>query len=127
AVMPGRLVVLGIVAPTAVRAMESVLANADPAREPHVRKAFAAALRAAFGYRGLRRIGGGRTAVQDVVVGTGEVQAGLERADFRAIDELQQQGRDGMRALDAALARAVSRRQVTLRHAAAHAVSRADL
>jgi twitching motility protein PilT len=127
AVVPGRLVVLGVVAPTALRAVEAILSGADREREPQLRRTLAAGLRAAFGYRGLRRVGGGRTAVQDVIVGTSDVRARLERADFGGIEQLQRQGGDGMRTLDAALARAVSRRQVSLRQAAGHAGSRSEL
>lgn len=127
ATSPGRLVILGAVAPTALRAVESLLAGVDREREPHLRKALAAALRAAFSYRGLRRLGGGRTIVQDVLVGTSDVRAGLERADFGGIEQMQRRGDDGMRTLDAALARAVARRQVSLRQAAAHATNTAEL
>lgn len=127
AASPGRLVILGAVAPTALRAVESLLAGVDREREPHLRKALAAALRAAFSYHGLRRLGGGRTIVQDVLVGTSDVRARLERADFGGIEQMQRRGDDGMRTLDAALARAVARRQVSLRQAAAHATSTAEL
>jgi Tfp pilus assembly pilus retraction ATPase PilT len=124
---PGRLVILGVVAPTALRGVESVLATVGREREPQIRRTLAAALRAAFGHRGLRRLGGGRTSVQDVVVGTSDVLTRLERADFGGIEQAQRQGWDGMRTLDAALARAVARRHVSLRQAAALATSKSEL
>jgi Tfp pilus assembly pilus retraction ATPase PilT len=127
AATPGRLVILGAVAPTALRAIQSLLAGIDREQEPHVRKTLAAALRAAFSYRALRRPGGGRTVVQDVVVGTGDVRAMIERADFGGIEQVQRQGGEGMRTLDAALARAIARRQVSLRQAVAHATNRSEL
>jgi Tfp pilus assembly pilus retraction ATPase PilT len=124
---PGRLVVLGIVAPTALGALEAIVSSADRDREPQVRRALASSLRAAFSYRGLRRLGGGRTTVQDVVIGTTDVRARLDRGDFSGIEQVQRQGTEGMRTLDAALARAVARRQVALRQAASYAANRSEL
>jgi Tfp pilus assembly pilus retraction ATPase PilT len=126
-VAPGRLVIMGVVATTALRAVESILSTISPDRAREARAWLAAGLRAAFGVRGLRRVGGGRATIQDVLVGTREVRALLEHGDLAALEQLQRQGAEGMRTLDAALARAVARKQVTLRHAASHAASRAEL
>ena len=97
-----------------------LLAGADT----HVRRAMAASFRAAIGYRSLRRIGGGRTLVQDVVLATSGVCGLLEAGDFDLLARTQQDGAPGMRSVDESLARAVTRRLVTLREAAAQAIDR---
>jgi len=113
----GRLVIVGVVASTIVEAMR-LLAGADP----HVRRAMAASFRAAIGYRSLRRIGGGRTLIQDVVLSSTTVCGLLESGDFDGLVRAQLEGAAGMRSVDYSLARAVRRRQVSLREAAAEAV-----
>jgi len=115
----GRLVIVGVVASTTVEALR-LLAGADT----HVRRAMAASFRAAIGYRSLRRIGGGRTLVQDVVLATSGVCGLLEAGDFDLLARTQQDGAPGMRSVDESLARAVTRRLVTLREAAAQAIDR---
>lgn len=124
---PGRLVILGIVAPTAPRALEALLSLVSSDREPQLRRLLAASYRVGFSYRALRRHGGGRTIVEDVLIGTSDVRTRLERADFAGLEKLQRTGADGMRTMDDALARAASRGDITLRQAANHAGDRADL
>ncbi len=127
AARPGCLMILGVVAPTAPRALESLLSLVDPHVEPQMRRSLAAGLRCGFSYCALRRIGGGRTIVHDVLIATTEVRARLERWDFGALDKLQRSGADGMRSLDAALAGAVQRREISLRQAAAQAADRREV
>ncbi len=127
AARPGCLMILGVVAPTAPRALESLLSLVNPQVEPQMRRSLAAGLRCGFSYRALRRIGGGRTIVHDALIATREVRAGLDRWDFGALDKLQRSGAGGMRSLDAALAGAVHRREISLRQAAIHAVDCGEL
>jgi Tfp pilus assembly pilus retraction ATPase PilT len=121
--------ILGVVAPTAPRALESLLSLVDPHVEPEMRRSLASGLRCGFSYHALRRIGGGRTIVHDVLIATAEVRARLERCrwDFGALDKLQRSGADGMRSLDTALAGAVHRREISLRQAATHAADRGEV
>jgi len=119
---PGCLIILGVVAPTAPRALESLLSLVNPRAEPQMRRSLAAGLRCGFSYRALRRIGGGRTIVHDALVATREVRAGLNQGDFGALDKIQRSGAGGMRSLDTALARAVHRREISLHQAAINAV-----
>lgn len=115
----GRLVIVGVVASTTVDALR-MLSGSDV----HARRAMAASFRAAIGYCSLRRIGGGRTLVQDVVLATSAVCGALEGGDFDRLACMQQDGGPGMRSVDESLARAVARRHVTLREAAAKASDR---
>ena len=118
----GRLVIVGVVAPTTVESLR-MLAGSDA----HVRRAMAASFRAAIGYRSLRRIGGGRTLIQDVVLATSAVCGLLEAGDFDGLARTQRDGAPGMRAVDESLARAVRRRQISLREAAAQAIDRSHM
>ena len=118
----GRLVVVGVVASTTVDALR-MLSGSDV----HVRRAMAASFRAAIGYRSLRRIGGGRTLVQDVVLATSAVCGALEAGDFDRLARMQQDGGPGMRSVDESLARAVARRHVALREAVAQASDRSQM
>jgi Tfp pilus assembly pilus retraction ATPase PilT len=118
----GRLVIVGVVASTTVDALR-MLSGSDV----HVRRAMAASFRAAIGYRSLRRIGGGRTLVQDVVLATSAVCGALEGGDFDRLARMQQDGGPGMRSVDESLARAVARRHVALREAAAQAGDRSQM
>jgi Tfp pilus assembly pilus retraction ATPase PilT len=78
----------------------------------------------AFAYRLLQRLGGGRLAVRDLVVGTSEVSAMLASGDFPGIARLQREGGMSMTTVDDSLARAVRRGQLSLRQAASHAVDK---
>ena len=80
----GRLVIAGVVAPTTVEALR-MLAGSDS----HVRRAMAASFRAAIGYRSLRRLGGGRALIQDVVLASGSVCSLIESGDFAGFARAQ--------------------------------------
>ena len=123
----GRLVIVAVVAPTTVDALRVLVGQSGLDRDAHLRRALAASFRAAVGYRSLRRIGGGRMLIQDIILGSNEVRPLLEAADFDALVNSQRQGSAGMRSVDEALARAIRRGQVSLREAAAHAVDRSHM
>jgi Tfp pilus assembly pilus retraction ATPase PilT len=120
----GRLVIVAVVAQTTVDALRVLVGQSGLDRDAHLRRALAASFRAAVGYRSLRRIGGGRMLVQDIILGSNEVRPLLEAADFEGIANTQRQGSGGMRSVDEALARAIRRGHVSLREAAAHAIDR---
>jgi twitching motility protein PilU len=115
----GRLVIVGIVADSTIQAIQIAAGS-----ESHLRRAMAAAFRAAVGYQGLRRVGGGRALVHDVIVASSDVCRLIEAGDAEGLGRAQLEGMPGTRSSDEALARAVVRRQVSLREAAAHAVDR---
>jgi Tfp pilus assembly pilus retraction ATPase PilT len=123
----GRLVIMAVVAPTAVHALRATLGHGGLDRDAHVRRALAASFRVAVGYRSLRRLGGGRMLVQDVVSTSHDVHALLEAGDFDGLTRLIHQGGVGVRSVDEALARATRRGHVSLREAAAHADDRRRL
>jgi Tfp pilus assembly pilus retraction ATPase PilT len=118
----GRLVIAGVVAPTTVEALR-MMAGSDS----HVRRAMAASFRAAIGYRSLRRLGGGRTLIQDVVLASGSVGNMIESGDFAGFARSQNDVAAKMKSVDEALARAVSRRQISLREAASQAIDKSHL
>jgi Tfp pilus assembly pilus retraction ATPase PilT len=118
----GRLVIAGVVAPTTVEALR-MLAGSDS----HVRRALAASFRAAIGYRSLRRLGGGRALIQDVVLATSSVCGLLESGDFDGLARAQNDVTSRTRSVDESLARAVTRRQISLREAASQAIDRSHL
>jgi len=123
----GRLVIIAVVAPTAVTALRTTLGHSGLDRDAHVRRVLASSFRVAVGYRSVRRIGGGRMLVQDVVTTSKEIRTLIEMADFDGLTRLQQQGAPGTRTVDEALARASRRGQVSLREAVAHADDRSRL
>jgi twitching motility protein PilT len=123
----GCLIVLGIVAPTAARALESLLTHVAPQQEFEARQSLAAWFRCGFSYRALHTEGGGRKVVHDMLIATPEVCARLERGDVGSLERLQRSGADGMRSLDTALASAVVRGDISLRQAAIHAVNRREV
>ena len=118
----GRLVIAGVVAPTTVEALR-MLAGSDS----HVRRAMAASFGAAIGYRSLRRLGGGRTLIQDVVLASGSACSLIESGDFSEFARTQNDVAAKMKSVDEALARAVTRRQISLRDAASQAIDRSHL
>ena len=118
----GRLVIAGVVAPTTVEALR-MMAGSDS----HVRRAMAASFRAAIGYRSLRRLGGGRTLIQDVVLASGSISGLIESGDFSGFGRTQNDVAAKMKSVDEALARAVTRRQISLREAASQAIDRSHL
>jgi Tfp pilus assembly pilus retraction ATPase PilT len=123
----GRLVIVGVVAPTGVHALQTMLGHSGLDRDAHVRRALASSFRVAVGYRSLRRLGGGRMLIQDIVTTSKDVRALIEAADFDGLTALIHRGMPGARSVDEALARATRRRQVSLREAAAHADDRSRL
>lgn len=118
----GRLVIAGVVAPTTVEALR-MLGGSDG----HVRRALAASFRAAIGYRSLRRLGGGRALIQDVVLASGSVSNMIESGDFAGFARTQNDVAAKMKSVDESLARAVTRRQISLREAASQAIDRSHL
>jgi Tfp pilus assembly pilus retraction ATPase PilT len=120
----GRLVIVAVVAPTTIDAVRILVGQSGLDRDAHLRRSLAASFRAAVGYRSLRRIGGGRMQIQDIILGSNEVRPLLEAADFDGLANSQRHSTAGMRSVDEALARAIRRGQVSLREAAAHAIDR---
>ena len=120
----GSLVIVGIVAPTATRAIESLLSHIKPEHRLQLRRSLAASFRAAFSYRALHTAGGGRKVLHDLLVATPDVSGRIEQGDIDGIEKLQRTDADGMRWLDAVLAAAVARGEISLRQAASHAVDR---
>ena len=121
---PGRLVILGAVAGTAPQALDSLLTSLTPRGDEDARQLLALWFRGAFSYRPVRGIDGRRKTVYDMLIPTPEIQARLERWerwDVRAVEEIQRTT-DGMLPLDAALANAVGRGDISVRHAVAHAL-----
>jgi Tfp pilus assembly pilus retraction ATPase PilT len=92
-----------------------------------LRQSLAASYRCGFSYRALPGRDGTRIVVQDLLLGTSDVRARVERADLSGLESLQRAGIGGMRSLDAALAAAVHRREATLRRAAGMASDRREL
>jgi Tfp pilus assembly ATPase PilU len=81
----------------------------------------------AISYRSLRRLGGGRMLVQDLVTASKEVRSLIEIGDLEGLGRLLRHGVPGARSVDDALARATRRGQVSLREAVAHADDRQRL
>jgi len=120
----GRLVILGVLAPTSMQALRAVVGRGSAGGDAATRLALATSFRVAFAYRALQRLGGGRVAVRDLVVGTSEVSAMLASGDFPGIARVQREGGMSMTTVDDSLARAVRRGQLSLRQAASHAVDK---
>ena len=120
----GRLVILGVLAPTSMQALRAIVGRGSAGGDAQTRLALATSFRVAFAYRLMQRLGGGRVAVRDLVVGTSEVSAMLASGDFPGIARLQREGGMSMTTVDDSLARAVRRGQLSLRQAASHAVDK---
>ena len=120
----GRLVIVGVVARTAPRAVEVVLKDLV---HPEARNAFAAVFTSGCSWRRVRRPGGKSIVLSDTLIGTGQVAALIREGDIGGLDRLQRGAQEGMRTVDAALASAVARKKITLREAAARAVDRKAL
>lgn len=127
AAMMGCLVIVGIIAPTAPLAIEQLSSRVSRQREAEVRRALAASFQSAFSYRALRGIGGRPAIVHDVIIGTAEVRARIEHGDFAGLQQLQRAGGGGMHSLDAGLAAAVLRGDLSLRQAAGWASDRREV
>jgi Tfp pilus assembly pilus retraction ATPase PilT len=120
----GRLVILAVLAPTSMQALRAIVGRASAGGDAQTRLALATSFRVAFAHRVLQRLGGGRTLVRDLIVGTSEVSALLASGDFSGIARVQREGAMTMTTVDDALARAVRRGHLSLRQAATHAVDR---
>ena len=120
----GRLVVLGVLAPTSMQALRAIVGRGSAGGDAQTRLALATSFRVAFAYRILQRLGGGRVAVRDLVVGTSEVSAMLASGDFPGLARLQREGGMSMTTVDDSLASAVRRGHLSLRQAASHAVDK---
>jgi len=120
----GRLVILGVLAPTSMQALRAVVGRGSAGGDAQTRLALATSFRVAFAYRLLQRLGGGRIAVRDLVVGTSEVSAMLASGDFAGVARVQREGGMSMATVDDSLARAVRRGHLSLRQAAANAVDK---
>ncbi len=123
----GRLVILAVLAPTSMHALRAISGRSISGGDAPNRLALATSFRASFTYRGLRRLGGGRTLIQDLIIGTSDVSALLASGDFAGITRIQRSGAVGMHTVDETLARAVKRGHLSLRQSAAQAVDRRHL
>lgn len=123
----GRLVILAVLAPTSMHALRAISGRSPSGGDAPNRLALATSFRAAFTYRELRRLGGGRTLIQDLIIGTSDVSALLAAGDFAGITRIQRSGAVGMHTVDETLARAVKRGHLSLRQAAAQSVDRHHL
>ena len=120
----GRLVILAVLAPTSMQALRAIVGRASAGGDAQTRLALATSFRAAFAYRVLQRLGGGRTLVRDLIVGTSEISGLLASGDFAGVSRVQREGSMSMTTVDDALARAVRRGHLSLRQAASHAVDK---
>ena len=118
----GRLVIVGVVARTAPRALETLMTGLNSSR--HM---LAANFKAACSWRGFRTASGRRLVVSDTLVASDRVSTLIDAGDIAGLHLAQFNREEGMRAVDAALAAAVARRKITLREAAATAVDRKSL
>jgi Tfp pilus assembly ATPase PilU len=120
----GRLVILSVAAPTSLQGVRSLIGRSSSTGDAQVRLSLANAFRAGFTTRTMRRLGGGRTTIQDLLLGSSDVSGLLASGDFAGITRLQRQGVSGMFTVDERLARAVRRGQVPLRQAVEHSLDR---
>jgi Tfp pilus assembly pilus retraction ATPase PilT len=123
----GRLVILAVAALTSLQAVRSLVGRGSSVGDAQVRLSLAGSFRAAFATRTLRRLGGGRTTVQDLLLGTSEVSSLIASGDFAGATRLQRQGLSGMFTVDERLARGVRRGHLPLRQAAEQALDRRHL
>jgi Tfp pilus assembly pilus retraction ATPase PilT len=123
----GRLVIVAVAAPTSLQAVRSLVGRGSSVGDAQVRLSLAGSFRAAFATRTLRRLGGGRTTVQDLLLGTSEISSLIASGDFAGATRLQRQGLSGMFTVDERLARGVRRGHLPLRQAAENALDRRHL
>ena len=123
----GRLVIVAMAAPTSLQAVRSLVGRGSSVGDAQVRLSLAGSFRAAFATRTLRRLGGGRTTVQDLLLGTSEISSLIASGDFAGATRLQRQGLSGMFTVDERLARGVRRGHLPLRQAAENALDRRHL
>jgi hypothetical protein len=84
-------------------------------------------LRGAFNHRWLRRLGGGRLVVQDLLMPAPEALAMIGARNIAALRELGRTDQGCVRSLDHALARAVIGGHISLRQAVGHAADSGHL
>ena len=120
----GRLAILAVAAPTSLQAVRSLVGRSSSANDAQVRLSLANSFRAGFTTRTMRRLGGGRITIQDLLLGSSDVSGLLASGDFAGITRLQRQGMAGMFTVDERLARAVRRGHVPLRQAVEHSLDR---
>jgi Tfp pilus assembly pilus retraction ATPase PilT len=120
-------VVLSGASPTSLQSLRSLVGRGTSAADAQLRLSLANNFRAAFATRTLRRLGGGRTIVQDLLLGTSEVSGLIASGDFAGITRLQRQGLGGMFTVDERLARGVQRGHLPLRQAAENSLDRRHL
>ena len=123
----GRLVIAAMAAPTSLQAVRTLVGRGSSVGDAQVRLSLAGSFRAAFATRTLRRLGGGRTMVQDLLLGTSEISSLIASGDFAGATRLQRQGLSGMFTVDERLARGVRRGHLPLRQAAENALDRRHL
>jgi Tfp pilus assembly pilus retraction ATPase PilT len=120
----GRLVIVGVVARTAPRALGLISRELVSSE---ARNALAEVFAGGCSWRRIRRPGGSVIVCSDVLIGTDRVAALIRDGDIDGLDRVQRLGQDGARTVEAVLARAVARKKITLREAAASAVDRQAL
>lgn len=122
-----RLVVLSVAAPTSIQAVRTLLGRGTSVADAQLRLALAGNFRAAFATRTMRRLGGGRTVVQDLLLGTTDVASLLASGDYAGLTRLQRQGASGMFTVDERLARSIRRGRLTLRQGVEASLDRRHL
>jgi Tfp pilus assembly pilus retraction ATPase PilT len=120
----GRLVIVGVVARTAPRALQVLLTDLV---YPETRRALADVFTSGCSWRRVRRPGGRSVVLSDSLITTPRVAASIREGDIAGLQRVQRESEDGMRSVDMALAAAVVRKKITLRQAAASAVDRQAL
>lgn len=120
----GRLVIVGVVARTAPRALQGILKDLA---YPDARKALADVFTSGCSWRRVRRPGGRSVVLSDALVTSPHVAALIAEADIAGLERVQRELEGGNRSVDSVLATAVARKKVTLREAAAAAVDRRAL
>jgi Tfp pilus assembly pilus retraction ATPase PilT len=123
----GCLVIVGVIAATAQVAIEALSSSVKGPHADAFRRALAATFQCAFSYRTIRGVGGRAAIVHDVILGTPDVRARIEYGDFVGLQQVQRSGGGGMHSLDAGLAAAVLRSDLSLRQAAGWADDRREL
>lgn len=111
--LAGRLVIAGLEAESAPRAVEQLVATAVSANQEAFRQALADALQLVSVQRLVPRVGGGRLLVSEVLVATPAVRAVIREGKFYQLRTLMQTSRDeGMTSFDHALAQLVKTGEV---------------
>jgi Tfp pilus assembly pilus retraction ATPase PilT len=118
----GRLVIVGVIARTAPRAVEMLLESLGPDR-----RALATVFKVACSWRAFHRSGGDRVVITDSLTASDSIRRLIAAGDIEGLYVRQVAGAEGVRTIDAALASAVGEGRVSLREAAGSAVNRKTL